>query len=43
MPAQDFQVLEGPSGPWYSLEADAIETPFWPVAFPWSALRRLPD
>jgi hypothetical protein len=43
MPAQDFHVLEsGEAGvsPWFSLEADAVDTPFWPEAFPWSSLRR---
>jgi hypothetical protein len=43
MPAQDFHVLAGPERGWYSLDAEAVDTPFWPVPFPWSALRRLPD
>jgi hypothetical protein len=43
MPAQDFHVLAGPERGWYSLEAEAVNTPFWPVPFPWTALRRLPD
>lgn len=43
MPAQDFHVLAGPEHGWYSLEGEAVDTPFWPVPFPWSALRRLPD
>jgi hypothetical protein len=43
MPAQDFQVLATPEGPWFSLEVDAVDTPFWPAPFPWSSLRRLPD
>jgi len=41
MPAQDFQVLAHDGDPWFSLDGDAVETPFWP-AFAWSALRRLP-
>ena len=43
MPAQDFHVLEsGEAGvsPWFSLEGDAVDTPFWPEPFPWSSLRR---
>jgi hypothetical protein len=41
IPAQDFQVLSpGQDGPWFSLEADAVATPFW-KPFPWAALRRL--
>ena len=43
MPAQDFHVLSTPSGPWYSLDVDAVDTPFWPAPFPWTALRRLQD
>jgi len=41
MPAQDFQVLAHDGDPWFSLDDDALATPFWP-AFAWSALRRLP-
>ncbi|HTJ82180.1 MAG TPA: DUF4846 domain-containing protein, partial [Polyangiaceae bacterium] len=46
MPAQDFQVLharpgDGNRGAWFSLDGDAIDTPFWPVPFPWSSLRRM--
>jgi hypothetical protein len=41
IPAQDFQVLSpGQDGPWFSLEAEEVATPFW-KPFPWSALRRL--
>jgi len=43
MPAQDFHVLEsGEAGvsPWFSLEGESVDTPFWPEAFPWSSLRR---
>jgi hypothetical protein len=43
MPAQDFHVLESQEkglSPWFSLEVEAIDTPFWPEAFPWSSLRR---
>jgi hypothetical protein len=41
IPAQDFQVLSpGQDGPWFSLEADEVPTPFW-KPFPWSSLRRL--
>jgi len=43
MPAQDFHVLasgERGLGPWFSLEVDALETPFWPAPFRWSQLRR---
>jgi hypothetical protein len=43
MPAQDFHVLasreEGLS-PWFSLDGDAVDTPFWPEPFPWTSLRR---
>lgn len=44
MPAQDFHVLrplQGPKGAWFSLEGDAVDTPFWPEPFPWSSLRRM--
>lgn len=44
MPAQDFQVLVPPGaqqGPWFSLEGADVDTPFWPVPFPWSSLRRM--
>jgi hypothetical protein len=41
LPAQDFHVLSpGDGGPWFSLEEESVETPFW-KAFPWSSLRRL--
>lgn len=43
MPAQDFHVLasRNPSfSPWFSLDGDAVDTPFWSVPFPWSSLRR---
>lgn len=43
MPAQDFHILEsGEEGrsPWFSLDGDAVDTPFWPAPFPWSSLRR---
>jgi hypothetical protein len=40
IPAQDFHVLSpGDDGPWFSLESDAVATPFW-QPFPWSSLRR---
>ena len=39
-PAQDFHVLSpGEAGPWFSLEGDAVTTPFW-APFAWSSLRR---
>ena len=41
MPAQDFQVLAHDGDPWFSLDGDPVETPFWP-AFSWTTLRRLP-
>lgn len=41
MPAQDFQVLAHDGEPWFSLDADTVETPFWP-AFSWRTLHRLP-
>jgi hypothetical protein len=41
MPAQDFQVLAHDGDPWFSLDGDTVETPFWP-AFSWSTLRRMP-
>ena len=41
MPAQNFQVLAHDGEPWFSLQGDAIETPFW-RAFGWSDLRCLP-
>lgn len=44
MPAQDFHVLASQQidrSPWFSLDGDGIDTPFWPVPFPWSSLRRL--
>jgi len=44
MPAQDFQVLIPPGaqhGPWFSMEGADVDTPFWPVPFPWSSLRRM--
>jgi len=44
MPAQDFQVLRDHSGTgsvWFSLDGDNVDTPFWPVPFPWSSVRRM--
>jgi hypothetical protein len=41
MPAQDFHVLAHDGDPWFSLDSDTVDTPFWDP-FPWSALRRLP-
>ena len=42
MPAQDFHVLRDARGSaWFSLEGDAVDTPFWPAPFPWSSLRRM--
>ena len=41
MPAQDFHVLAHDRDPWFSLDGDTIDTPFW-KAFPWSSLHRLP-
>jgi hypothetical protein len=41
MPAQDFHVLSHDGDPWFALDGDTIDTPFW-QPFPWSALRRLP-
>ncbi|RYZ42596.1 MAG: hypothetical protein EOO71_07310 [Myxococcaceae bacterium] len=41
-PAQDFHVLAGRDGPWFSLEGDAVATPFW-APFPTTSLRRLPS
>ncbi len=41
IPAQDFQILSpGQDGPWFSLQASEVTTPFW-KPFPWSSLRRL--
>jgi hypothetical protein len=42
MPAQDFHVLRprGKESPWFDLEVEAIDTPFWPEPFPWTSLRR---
>jgi hypothetical protein len=43
IPAQDFHVFTpGQGGPWFSLEAEELVTPFW-TPFPWSSLRRLPQ
>ncbi|MFL5353067.1 DUF4846 domain-containing protein [Archangium sp.] len=40
LPAQDFHVLSpGEDGPWFSLDASEVATPFW-KPFAWSALRR---
>jgi hypothetical protein len=40
IPAQDFHVLSpGEDGPWFSLDAEEVATPFW-KPFPWSSLRR---
>ncbi|RYZ65482.1 MAG: hypothetical protein EOP08_06900, partial [Proteobacteria bacterium] len=41
MPAQSFQVLATNGEPWFSLQGDTVETPFW-RAFGWPDLRRLP-
>ena len=44
MPAQSFQVLRpDPSHAWFDIDpaAEGVQTPFWPVPFPWSSLRRL--
>jgi hypothetical protein len=41
MPAQDFHVLAHDGDPWFSLDGDRVETPFW-APFPWSSLRRMP-
>lgn len=41
MPAQSFQVLSTAAGPWFSLQGDTIDTPFW-RPFGWGDLRRLP-
>lgn len=41
MPAQDFHVLAHDHDPWFSLDGDSVETPFW-RPFPWTALRRFP-
>ena len=41
MPAQNFQVLAHDGDPWFSLDGDSIETPFW-RPFTWPDLRRLP-
>lgn len=42
MPAQDFQVLATSAGsPWFSLDGDEVDTPFWPVPFPFSSLHRM--
>lgn len=46
MPAQDFHVLrsgERDVSPWFSLEGEAVDTPFWPEPFPWTSLRRFRD
>ena len=41
IPAQDFHVLSpGRDGPWFSLDAEEVATPYW-KPFPWSSLRRL--
>jgi len=39
VPAQDFQVLAGSQGPWFSLSEETVTTPFW-APFSWSSLRR---
>lgn len=42
MPAQEAHVLAAsPGRAWFDLDAEAIDTPFWPAPFPWSALRRM--
>lgn len=41
MPAQSFHVVRAADGsPWFSLDGDAVATPFW-VPFPWDSLRRM--
>jgi len=39
-PAQDFHVLADGGDPWFTVEGDSMDTPFW-EPFPWSSLRRL--
>ena len=39
MPAQSFHVLAVDSNPWFSLDGDSVQTPFW-RSFGWSDLRR---
>ena len=41
MPAQDFHVVAHDGDPWFVLDDEVIETPFWDP-FPWRSLRRLP-
>jgi len=44
MPAQSFHVLRpSPGEVWFKVDpsAEGVDTPFWPVPFPWSSLRRL--
>jgi hypothetical protein len=41
MPAQDYHILAHDNDPWFSLDGDTIDTPFW-QPFAWTALRRLP-
>jgi hypothetical protein len=41
MPAQDFHVLSSDGSAWFSLDGDAVDTPFWPAPFPWSSLHRM--
>ena len=44
MPAQSFHVLRASGGSaWFTVDpaAGGVDTPFWPVPFPWSSLRRL--
>ena len=42
MPAQEAHVLAPAAGEvWFDLDVDAVDTPFWPEPFPWSALRRM--
>ena len=41
-PAQDFHVLSTKAGPWFSVDGDAVATPFW-APFPMTSLRRLPS
>nr|WP_233582618.1 hypothetical protein [Corallococcus sp. CA053C] len=35
-------MLATKAGPWFSLDGDAVATPFW-VPFPMTSLRRLPS
>ena len=44
MPAQSYHVLRpAPQEAWFAVDpaSDGIQTPFWPVPFPWTSIRRL--